>query len=328
MAEHPYSRLTPDVIVQAVENLGFEPDARIFGLNSYENRVYQVGIKDGSSVVAKFYRPKRWNENQILEEHGFAKELADLEIPVIPPIKLLRGETLFKFEGFHMAVFPLLIGRPPELDNLDNLLVMGRFIGRIHSVGAKKSFTHRIEISIDRFAIQSRQFLLENDFIPLELIPAYESLSQDLIERIELRFQEHGPLLKQRIHGDCHRGNVLWKDNAPNFVDFDDTMTGPVIQDIWMMLSGSRDQKQAQLLELVEGYNEFGNFRASELTLVESFRTLRIINYSAWLARRWQDPAFPQNFPWFNTQRYWSEHILELREQLAALDEPPLELFY
>tara|TARA_B100001250_G_scaffold54243_1_gene42074 strand:- start:1936 stop:2922 length:987 start_codon:yes stop_codon:yes gene_type:complete len=328
VAEHPYSRLTPDVIVQAVENLGFEPDARIFGLNSYENRVYQVGIKDGSSVVAKFYRPKRWSEKQILEEHGFAKELADLEIPVIPPIKLLRGETLFKFEGFHMAVFPLLIGRPPELDNLDNLLVMGRFIGRIHSVGTKKSFTHRIEISIDRFAIQSRQFLLENDFIPLELIPAYESLSQDLIERIELRFQEHGPLLKQRIHGDCHRGNVLWKDNAPNFVDFDDTMTGPVIQDIWMMLSGSRDQKQAQLLELVEGYNEFGNFRASELTLVESFRTLRIINYSAWLARRWQDPAFPQNFPWFNTQRYWSEHILELREQLAALDEPPLELFY
>ena len=328
MAEHPYSRLTPDVIVQAVENLGFEPDARIFGLNSYENRVYQVGIKDGSSVVAKFYRPKRWSEKQILEEHGFAKELADLEIPVIPPIKLLRGETLFKFEGFHMAVFPLLIGRPPELDNLDNLLVMGRFIGRILSVGTKKSFTHRIEISIDRFAIQSRQFLLENDFIPLELIPAYESLSQDLIERIELRFQEHGPLLKQRIHGDCHRGNVLWKDNAPNFVDFDDTMTGPVIQDIWMMLSGSRDQKQAQLLELVEGYNEFGDFRASELTLVESFRTLRIINYSAWLARRWQDPAFPQNFPWFNTQRYWSEHILELREQLAALDEPPLELFY
>ena len=328
MAEHPYSRLTPDVIVQAVENLGFEPDARIFGLNSYENRVYQVGIKDGSSVVAKFYRPKRWNEKQILEEHGFAKELADLEIPVIPPMELLRGETLFKFEGFHMAVFPLLLGRPPELDNLDNLLVMGRFIGRIHSVGAKKSFTHRIEISIDRFAIQSRQFLLENDFIPLELIPAYESLSQDLIERIELRFQEHGPLLKQRIHGDCHRGNVLWKDNAPNFVDFDDTMTGPVIQDIWMMLSGSRDQKQAQLLELVEGYNEFGDFRASELTLVESFRTLRIINYSAWLARRWQDPAFPQNFPWFNTPRYWSEHILELREQLAALDEPPLELFY
>ena len=185
-----------------------------------------------------------------------------------------------------------------------------------------------LEISIDSFGIKNRTFLLENDFIPSELIPAYESLSQDLIERIQLRFKEHGPLIKQRIHGDCHRGNILWKDGSPNFVDFDDTMMGPAIQDIWMMLSGDRNQKQGQLLELVEGYNEFCDFRASELTLIESFRTLRIINYSAWLARRWKDPAFPQNFPWFNTQRYWSEHILELREQLALLDEPTLEILY
>jgi Ser/Thr protein kinase RdoA (MazF antagonist) len=328
VADHPYSRLTPDVVIRAAEELGYEPDARIFGLNSYENRVYQVGVSGQSSIVIKFYRPERWSSEQILEEHAFATELADLEIPVIPPDKLSNGKTLFEFENFQLAVFPLFIGRPPELDNPDNLLVMGRFVGRIHSVGAQQDFLHRVEISVDRFGVKNRAFLLENDFIPSELIPAYESLSQDLIERIQLRFKEHGPLIKQRIHGDCHRGNILWKDGSPNFVDFDDTMMGPAIQDLWMMLSGDRNQKQGQLLELVEGYNEFCDFRSSELALVESFRTLRIINYSAWLARRWKDPAFPQNFPWFNTQRYWSEHILELREQLALLDEPTLEILY
>lgn len=203
---------------------------------------------------------------------------------------------------------------------------MGRFIGRIHSVGIKSIFTERLEISIDRFAISSREFLLENNFIPTELIPAYETLSKDLIDRIDSWFSDHGAVNKLRIHGDCHAGNVLWKNNTPNFVDFDDTMNGPAIQDLWMMLSGSRDQKQAQLLELVEGYNEFFSFRVSELSLIESLRTLRIMNYSAWLARRWSDPAFPRNFPWFNTDRYWSEHILQLREQLSVLDEPPLEI--
>ena len=162
----------------------------------------------------------------------------------------------------------------------------------------------------------------------MELIPAYESLSQDLINRVQQRFDEHGALNLLRIHGDCHPGNILWKDNTPNFVDFDDTMMGPAMQDLWMMLAGDRNQRQAQLLELAEGYNEFYDFKANELPLVESLRTLRIMNYSAWLARRWEDPAFPQSFPWFNTQRYWSEHILELREQLAALDEPSLELIY
>ena len=316
------------MVIRALESLGYEPDARIFGLNSYENRVYQVGVSDGNFIVVKFYRPERWSPEQILEEHAFAHELAVLEIPVIPPIKLYQEQTLFEYEGFQLAVFPLFVGRAPELDNLDNLLVMGRFVSRIHAVGANKNFKTRVDISIDRFAVKGRAFLLENDFIPSELIPAYESLSHDLIERIKSRFIEHGPLVNLRIHGDCHPGNVLWKDNTPNFVDFDDTMTGPAIQDLWMMLSGDRNQKQAQLLELVEGYNEFYEFRPSELTLIESFRTLRIINYSAWLARRWQDPAFPRNFPWFNTQRYWSEHILELREQLAALDEPPLEMLY
>jgi Ser/Thr protein kinase RdoA (MazF antagonist) len=325
---HPYARLTPDLVLAAVESLGYEPDARIFALNSYENRVYQIGLFDGGSIVVKFYRPERWTTPQIHEEHHFAQELADLEIPVIPPLKLNSGDTLNTFENFQLAAFPLFIGRPPELDNLDNLLVMGRFVGRIHAVGAMTNFKERAHITVERFAIDSRKFLLENDFIPADLIPAYESLSQDLIDRVQQRFEEHGELSLLRIHGDCHPGNILWKDDTPNFVDFDDTMMGPAMQDLWMMLSGDRNQRQAQLLELAEGYNEFHNFKPSELPLIESLRTMRIMNYSAWLARRWEDPAFPQSFPWFNTQRYWSEHILELREQLAALDEPPLELMY
>lgn len=325
---HPYSELTPDLVLSSVESLGFEPDARIFALNSYENRVYQVGLESGQSIVVKFYRPERWTEDQILEEHSFAQELSSLEIPVIPPMQLQDAGTLRSVNGFQIAAFPLFIGRPPELDNLDNLLVMGRFVGRIHAVGATKNFLARAQLSIEKFAIHSRDYLLSNGFIPSDLIAAYESLSSDLIGRVERRFAEHGPVHTLRIHGDCHPGNVLWKDDTPNFVDFDDTMMGPAIQDLWMMLSGDRNQRQAQLLELIEGYNEFHDFRVSDLSLIESLRTLRIMNYSAWLARRWEDPAFPLNFPWFNTQRYWSEHILELREQLAALDEPPLELVY
>ncbi len=325
MSKHPYQKLTPDLVIQAVESLGYKTDARIFGLNSYENRVYQVGVSDKRSLVVKFYRPGRWTLDQILEEHRFSKELAALEIPVIPPITLEK-QSVFEFEGFQLAVFPLFIGRPLELDNFANLLVMGRFIGRIHSVGTEACFVKRLEINIDRFAKQSREFLLDNDFIPRDLTVAYETLSQDLINKVESCFAGHGAVKKLRIHGDCHPGNILWKDNAPNFVDFDDTMNGPAVQDLWMMLSGSRDQKQAQLQELLKGYNEFFRFPVAELSLIESLRTLRIMNYSAWLARRWDDPAFPRNFPWFNSNRYWSEHILQLREQLSALDEPPLEI--
>lgn len=325
MSKHPYEKLTPDLVIRAVESLGYETDARIFGLNSYENRVYQVGLSDERSLVVKFYRPGRWTLDQILEEHQFSKELAALEIPVIPPITLAE-QSVFEFEGFQLAVFPLFIGRPLELDNFANLLVMGRFIGRIHSVGTEANFAKRFEINIDRFAKQSREFLLNNDFIPRDLTVAYETLSQDLIYKMESCFCNHGVIKKLRIHGDCHPGNILWKDNAPNFVDFDDTVNGPAVQDLWMMLSGSRDQKQAQLFELLKGYNEFFHFPVAELSLIESLRTLRMMNYSAWLARRWGDPAFPRNFPWFNSNRYWSEHILQLREQLSALDEPPLEV--
>jgi Ser/Thr protein kinase RdoA (MazF antagonist) len=313
-------------VLDAVEELGFEADARIFALNSYENRVYQVGVSDSRFLIVKFYRPGRWSREQIQEEHAFLRELAGLEIPVVPPMEFEGKGSLLQFREFFVAVFPQFIGRPPELDSLDNLLIMGRYIGRIHAAGEQDSFRARETISVERFCVDSREFLLANDFLPGDLVPAYETLSAELVSKVQQRFAEVKNLRTLRIHGDCHPGNVLWRDDVPTFVDFDDSVTGPAIQDLWMMLSGDRNQRQAQLLELVEGYNEFHEFKVRELALVESLRTMRLMHYAAWLARRWSDPAFPLSFPWFNTQRYWSEHILELREQMAALDEPPLEL--
>ncbi len=326
--EHPYDALTPDKVLTAVESLGMHPDARILALNSYENRVYQVGLEDAAPIIIKFYRPGRWSSDQIMEEHDFAWELADLEIPVVPPLRLDGKNTLYEFEGFSLAAFARCPGRAPELDNMDSLLVIGRFLGRVHLVGAQGKFKHRGEISVQRFAIDSREFLLAYDFLPPSLVSAYESLSRDLINKVSGIFKQATGVATLRIHGDCHMGNILWHNDAPNFVDFDDTLTGPAIQDLWMMLSGERDQQQGQLLELIEGYNEFHDFHPRELNLIESLRTLRIMHYSAWLARRWQDPAFPHSFPWFNTERYWASHILELREQMALLDEPPLRLMF
>ena len=240
-------------------------------------------------------------------------------------MKLASTKTHAQVDGFELALFPQLIGRTPDLDDLDSLFTMGRFVARIHAVGAQSSFDYREHMSLET-AIEGSRYLLENDFLPSDLITAYETLMRDLFDRMSGQLASAGDWQSLRIHGDCHLGNVLWRDGIPHFVDFDDTLMGPAIQDLWMLLSGDRDHRQAQLLELVEGYNEFHDFRASELALIEILRTMRLINYSAWLARRWTDPAFPLNFPWFNTQRYWSDHILELREQIAALDEPPLQL--
>ena len=324
-SSHPFEKLTPDAVIDAVESTGIISDARILALNSYENRVYQVGVEDADPLIAKFYRPERWSREQILEEHSFSLELADLEIPVVPPI-VMGDCTLAEFAGFQFALFKRRGGRSPDL-SLDNLLIMGRFIGRLHAAGAIKSFQHRRTMTLEYFAEDSAQYLLENNFIPQDLRPAYSTLAQDLIKRIQDVFASARAPAQIRIHGDCHMGNVLWRDDMPHFVDFDDTMTGPAIQDLWMLLSGDRQEKLAQLSELIDGYNEFYDFNPGELVLIESLRTMRLMHYSAWLARRWDDPAFPLAFPWFNSESYWAGHILELREQLFALDEPVLELF-
>lgn len=422
--EHPYDRLTPDCILSAVESQGFLTDARILGLNSYENRVYQIGIEDKQPLIAKFYRPHRWSDEQILEEHRFTLMLSELGIPVVPPIINEQSETLFQHDGFRFALYQRQGGHSPELENEDNLVVLGRFLGRIHAAGSQSSFVARPTIDIQSYGFDSVNFLLgenlhslnkstkassntnansannnpqnsfnhhsfnplsfnhpgqyltdqttddsfgnsidgndwldddesiddnignsltveetnsnaiaDNDsdnpdsqitFIPEELRDAYMSLTTDLLQRIQQRFSScHHRTIQ--LHGDCHPSNILWRDNRPHFVDFDDARNGPAAQDLWMLLSGSREQQTFQLAKILEGYTQFHDFDLGELQLIESLRSLRIMQYAAWLGRRWSDPAFPKNFPWFNSTRYWSEHILELREQLAAIEEPTLD---
>nr|WP_305041305.1 serine/threonine protein kinase [Geoalkalibacter sp.] len=324
VSPHPFHKLTPDFIMDAVESQGYRCDCRTLALNSYENRVYQVGIEEGAPLVAKFYRPGRWTDAQIQEEHGFALELAEHELPVVAPLRNAEGETLFHHHAMRFALYPRQGGHAPEFDHGDNLLIMGRLLGRLHRIGATRPFRHRPVLDVRSFGHESVA-LISDRFIPPEYRANYDALSRDLLQTIEALFQEVAPRLI-RIHGDCHAGNVLWRDDAPHLVDLDDARLAPAVQDIWMMLSGDRARQNAQLSEIVEGYAEFYDFQPRELRLIEALRSLRILHYCAWLARRWEDPAFPVNFPWFNTTRYWGEHILELREQLAALQEMPLQL--
>lgn len=323
---HPYEQLTPDLVLDAIESTGLLTDARILALNSYENRVYQVGIEGGAPLIAKFYRPERWSDVQIREEHEFTQALKDLEISVVPPLADEQGQTLRAFKGFRFALYPRQGGHAPNLDDFDALLSLGRTLGRIHALGQARAFSHRPALDIQTFGHDSYQFLLTNDFIPASLRESYRTLGADLLARCEALFARVD-YQSIRLHGDCHPGNILWREEVPHFVDFDDARMGPAIQDLWMLMSGERDQQTAQLGEILEGYREFCDFDLAELQLIEALRSLRIMHYSAWLARRWSDPAFPRHFPWFNTERYWGEHILELREQLAALNEPPLVIY-
>ncbi len=322
--DHPYDQLTPDFVLDAIESIGLETDSRILSLNSYENRVYQVGIEDSQPLIVKFYRPYRWTKEAILEEHQFTQDLLNQDISVISPLEI-NGSTLQHCQGFYFTVFPRQGGHAPEVEYPETLFRIGRNIGRIHQISGKLNFAHRKTISVEEWALESQQHLLKENFIPASLIPAYETLSNDIIKKITSIWNSttFKPI---RLHGDCHLGNILWRDELAHFVDFDDCMNGPAIQDIWLLLSGDRNQQTQQLIEIIEGYEEFCEFDPKEIKLIESLRTLRMMYYSAWLARRWSDPAFPMFFPWFNTERYWSDHILELREQLAILDEPPLQL--
>lgn len=323
---HPYQNLTPDCILDAVEIRPCRCDGRLQALNSYENRVYQVWLEDGSALVAKFYRPGRWVDAAILEEHAFTRELAEREIPVVAPLAFADGRTLHEHGGYRYALYPRQPGRSPELESRDTLTWLGRFIGRIHAVGGLRPFAHRPALDVERFGGEPSRYVLDNGFVPADLRDTYHSVVDDVLERVAGCYDRAGGVKIIRLHGDCHAGNILWTDQGPHFVDLDDTCMGPAIQDLWMCLAGERSTMEMQLVPLIAGYREFCDFDPAELVLVEPLRTLRMIHYAGWLARRWNDPAFPANFPFFNTQRYWQDHILSLREQAALLDEPPLEL--
>jgi Ser/Thr protein kinase RdoA (MazF antagonist) len=316
----PYENLTPDAVLDALESIGLRGDGRMLGLNSYENRVYQISLEDSSHVVAKFYRPARWTDAQILEEHAFGLELAGREIPVVAP-RVLAGKTLHAFKGYRFAVYDRRGGRPPELEDEKVLEWIGRFLGRIHAVGAIAPFRERPALNAETFGEEPRDWLLESGLIPDELREVWAGVSAEALDRAQ-------PLLEGardiRLHGDCHVGNILWTDQGPHFVDLDDARMGPAAQDVWMLLAGDRATATRQLKALLDGYERFHPFNREELSLIEPLRTLRLIHYAAWIGRRWEDPAFPAAFPWFGTGRYWQDRILELREQTAAMDEPPL----
>jgi len=311
--------------MDAVESQGFCCDCRVFALNSYENRVYQVGIEEALPIIAKFYRPDRWSVGQIDEEHRFCFELVEQELPVVAPWRNQAGESLFRYGDFLFALYPRQGGYAPEFDSLDNLLILGRMLGRIHAVGAVQPFLHRPQLDSRTFGHASAALILER-FIPVDYRASYEAVTRQLLESVDDIMNGLEDVRLIRTHGDCHAGNILWRDDAPHFVDFDDARSAPAVQDLWMMLSGDRMRQTAQLQSLMEGYREFCSFDPRELRLIESLRALRMLHYSAWIGSRWDDPAFPAAFPWFNTVNYWGEQILALREQVAVLDEPALEL--
>jgi Ser/Thr protein kinase RdoA (MazF antagonist) len=315
----PYAGLEPDVVLDAVESQGWRCSGRLLALNSYENRVYQVGIEEGPTLVVKFYRPQRWSDAAILEEHAFSHELVENDVPVAAPLRNEQGETLHYFHDYRFAIFQSVGGRHAELDNEEHLRWLGRYLARIHMVGRARRFEHRSRIEVQRMAVDSYQYVLEHGFVPAELQLAYRTVAEDVVGRLQAVFESAFDLRYQRLHGDCHVGNIMWTDGGPVFVDLDDCLSGPVIQDLWMFLSGERDEMERQLSVLMEGYQQFAEFDPLELNLIEPLRALRMMHYSAWLARRWHDPAFPRTFPWFAQPRYWEEQILSLREQLALL---------
>ena len=334
---HPFSTLTPDVVLDALASVGLYGDGRLMALSSYENRVYQVTLEDGERVVAKFYRPGRWSEAQILEEHAFAAELMAAEVPAVGPL-VLAGRTLHPFGGFAFSVSPWRGGRQPELDDFEVLEWIGRFLARIHTVGAARLFTERPTLGLQPFGTEPRDWLLQHGLIPLDMQSAWRDACDNALELIATSAYSasatgHFGLNNAtvlRLHGDCHPGNILWTPldewgrGGPHFVDLDDARMGPAVQDLWMLLSGDRRQRTHQLCALLDGYEQFRPFDRRELALIEPLRTLRLIHYSAWLAKRWQDPIFPINFPWFGSSDYWRGQVDMLHEQIEAMQEEPL----
>jgi Ser/Thr protein kinase RdoA (MazF antagonist) len=321
----PFFTLTPDVIFNALDTIGLSCDGRMLALNSYENRVYQVGIRDAPAMVIKFYRPERWTDAAILEEHRFVEELYEAELPVVPALAI-EGKTLHIADGFRFTVFPKQGGRVPELAGQTKLEWMGRLLGRIHAIGALRPYIERPVLDIETFGEASRAYLLDNASVPQEFADVYREVSGQALAVVRDCFDRAGPVKSLRLHGDCYPGNVLWTDEGPHFVDFDDSRTGPAIQDLWMLLSGERLEMTVQLRHLLTGYRMFYDFDSRELHLLEALRTLRLLHYVAWIAKRWDDPAFPAAFPWFTSANYWQDRMTELREQITLMAEAPLSL--
>lgn len=322
MSVFDFSSLSPDLILDGLESVGFTVDSGLLALNSYENRVYQFHDDNLVKYVTKFYRPERWSEKQIREELNFALELESHELPLVAPITI-NGESLFNYKGYFFAVYPCRGGRIFEVDNLNQLEWMGRFIARIHAVSSNKAFETRPHFSADEMLYQARQIIQTSGFVPSSLNNPFFTI---LDQVIDVAATQYKPKQEIRLHGDCHAGNILWTDDGPHFVDLDDCKMGPPIQDLWMMLSGDRNEQVLQLDTLLMGYEEFFTFDTSQLVLIESLRTMRVVNYMAWLCKRWKDPAFPRNFPWFDSEKYWEQQILMLKEQMSALQQPPLSL--
>ncbi len=311
-----FYQLTPDQVLDAIESVGIEPEAALLALNSYENRVYQFRDFDNQRYVVKFYRPNRWSNEAIIEEHDFSLALAKQEIPVVAPI-VVKNQTLFTHQNFRFAIYPSQGGRSPNLDDKDTLMWLGRFLGRIHLLGETQTFKHRPTLTLESFGVQSVDYLLKSNLIPSHIFEAYQVITKQLLEACNEVFANYGELEHIRLHGDCHPSNVLWSDDGPHFVDFDDSRNGASIQDFWMLINDNQNQQLWNWI--IEGYEDFREFDDRQLKLVEPLRTMRMLHYSAWLAKRWQDPSFKINFPWFNSTRYWEEQVLALKEQLANL---------
>jgi Ser/Thr protein kinase RdoA (MazF antagonist) len=318
----PFTGLSPDAVLDAAASVGLEVDGRLFGLNSYENRVYQLG-QPGGMLVLKFYRPARWTDEQIDEEHRFTIELAEAELPVAAPVQL-EGRTLFKYQQFRFAAFPWMAGRAPELDTPEARQIFGRTLGRLHQIGAVRPFQARPKLGIHRLGWDARQQVLASELLPEYLNDKYAAVSATLLERVEQAFQEAGTVREIRIHGDCHMGNLLWNERGPVLVDLDDCVMGPRVQDLWMMLAGSGADQQRQWGELLEGYQQFADFDYREVRLIEPLRALRMLHHAAWVSHRWLDPAFPRAFPWLGEARYWEGYLRDLLEQVEAVDDPPM----
>jgi Ser/Thr protein kinase RdoA (MazF antagonist) len=316
-----YYQLTPDAITDALAGMGFYVDSGLMALNSYENRVYRFKNEEEGNLVAKFYRPGRWSREQIEEEHAFVAALAADGVRVVQPLQR-EQQSLFEYKGILFAVWPAIAARQLEADNLEQLEALGEQLAKLHLRGEREPLGHRSRMDPAVELPLARDLLERHGQIPAALRQPFFSLLERLLEEVCRRYR---PATDIALHGDCHGGNLLWQ-GGPWLLDFDDCRRGPAVQDIWMMLSGSRQEQLVQLDSLLAGYEMVREFDNPELALIEPLRSMRIINYMAWLASRWSDPAFPVNFPWFNTEGYWQQQIAVLREQLEALAAPPLSL--